>query len=71
MATIPAQLHPEQHLTTEQVALITGIAKPTFEGWRCRKNGGPKFTNPSPQIIRYRWSDVKAWLDAGTVAPTA
>lgn len=65
---IPAQLHDEQLLTTQQLAAITGIARPTFEGWRCRGNGGPKFVKLSPQIIRYRWADVRAWREASTVA---
>lgn len=56
-------LHPEQLLTTEQVAAITGISRQTFEGWRHRKNGGPKFKKLGPQIIRYRWADVCAWRD--------
>lgn len=66
---IPAQLHPEQLLTTNQVAAITGIAKSTFEGWRSRKNGGPKVKdNMGPQIVRYRWADVKAWIDGTVIA---
>jgi predicted DNA-binding transcriptional regulator AlpA len=56
-------LHPEQMLTTEQLAALTGISKATFEGWRCRKNGGPKATPLSKQIVRYRWADVCAWRD--------
>ena len=68
---IPAQLHEEQLLTTEQVATLTGISRQTFEGWRCRKNGGPTFMKLGPQIIRYRWADVKAWRNAGTRTPQA
>jgi predicted DNA-binding transcriptional regulator AlpA len=71
MATIPAHLHPEQLLTTEQVATLTGISRPTFEGWRCRKDGGPQYKKLGPQIIRYRWADVQAWMNAGTIVPTA
>ncbi|MFL6600169.1 MAG: helix-turn-helix transcriptional regulator [Steroidobacteraceae bacterium] len=71
MATLPAQLHDEQLLTTEQVATLTGISRQTFEGWRCRKDGGPKFTKLGPQIIRYRWLDIRQWCDAGTIVPTA
>jgi predicted DNA-binding transcriptional regulator AlpA len=57
------ELHPEQMLTTEQLAAITGISKQTFEGWRSRKNGGPKFRRLGPQLVRYRWADVCAWRD--------
>lgn len=55
--------HPEQLLTTEQLSALTGISRQTFEGWRSRKNGGPKFKKLGPQIIRYRWADVCAWRD--------
>lgn len=73
MTFFPAhiQLHEEQLLTTDQVVQITGIAKQTFEGWRCRKDGGPEFKKLGPQIIRYRWLDIRTWRDSGTVTPTA
>ncbi len=73
MTFFPAhiQLHDEQLLTTEQVVQITGVAKQTFEGWRCRKDGGPLFKKLGPQIIRYRWADVKAWRDAGALTTVA
>jgi predicted DNA-binding transcriptional regulator AlpA len=65
------QLHDEQLLTTGQVVQITGIAKQTFEGWRCRKDGGPEFKKLGPQLIRYRWLDIRRWRDSGAVTPTA
>lgn len=71
MSTIPAQLHDETLLTTQQLAALTNIATVTFEGWRYRQDGGPKFTKLAPQTVRYRWADVKAWRDAGTVTPAA
>jgi predicted DNA-binding transcriptional regulator AlpA len=66
MTTIPAILHDETLLTTQQLAALTNIARPTFEGWRCRGNGGPKFIKLGPQIIRYRWADVRQWRDTVT-----
>jgi predicted DNA-binding transcriptional regulator AlpA len=66
--TIPTHLHDEKLLTTEQVAEITGIARATFEGWRCRKNGGPPHLKLGPQIIRYRWRELRQWMDARTTA---
>jgi predicted DNA-binding transcriptional regulator AlpA len=62
--SIPAQYHDEQMFTTQELAEITGIARATFEGWRCRGNGGPKPTRLGPQIIRYRWVDIKAWRES-------
>lgn len=66
MTTLPdlsslPPLHPEQMLTTEQLAAITQISRQTYEGWRYKNNGGPKATKLGPQIIRYRWADVCAW----------
>lgn len=71
MTTLSAQLHDEQLLTTEQVADITGIARATFEGWRCRKNGGPPFIKMGPQIIRYRWGTLRDWMRTRTVTVAA
>jgi predicted DNA-binding transcriptional regulator AlpA len=68
MATIPAQLHDETMLTTQQLAALTGISKYTFERWRHLKNGGPKAKELGPQLIRYRWADVKAWRDTAETA---
>jgi predicted DNA-binding transcriptional regulator AlpA len=65
-------LHDETRLTTEQVAHITGISKQTFEGWRSRsRKNGPAYEKPGPQLIRYRWGTVRAWLEASTVKMTA
>ena len=68
----PAELHDDQLLTTEQVAAITGISAPTFHGWRTRnRKGGPDYHKLGPQIIRYRWGTVRAWIKANTLSPTA
>lgn len=62
--SITAPYHDEQMFTTQELANITGISRPTFEGWRSRKNGGPLPTRLGPQIVRYRWADVKAWRES-------
>jgi predicted DNA-binding transcriptional regulator AlpA len=67
--SIPTPLTDDHLLTTEQLAAITGIARQTFEGWRCRKNGGPAPTKLGPQIIRYKWQTVREWIEAGTNCP--
>jgi len=64
-------LHDETLLTTEQVAELTGISRASFEGWRCRKNGGPPYRKLGPQIIRYRWADLRAWIDGGLINPNS
>jgi predicted DNA-binding transcriptional regulator AlpA len=68
MATIPAQLHDETLLTTQQLVALTNISKFSFERWRCKGDGGPPCIKLGPQIVRYRWADVRAWRDAGTTA---
>lgn len=68
MTTIPAQLTDETLLTTHQLAALTNISRQTFEGWRCRQNGGPPFKKLGPQLIRYRWADVKVWRDSTPAA---
>ena len=66
--TIPTVLTDEHLLTTDQVAHLTGIARQTFEGWRCRKNGGPPYIKLGPQIIRYRWGTLRDWMTTRTVS---
>jgi predicted DNA-binding transcriptional regulator AlpA len=68
---LPENIHPEQMLTTEQVAKLTGLSKMCFERWRCEKSGGPPYKKLSTQVVRYRWLDVKRWMDAGVVNPNA
>ena len=64
VSDLPARMHPEQMLTTEQVATLTGISKQTLEGWRCRNpDAGPKFKKLGPQLVRYRWLDVQNWIN--------
>lgn len=65
------KLHDETLLTTEQVAELTGISKTTFESWRCRRNGGPVYRKLGPQLIRYRWADLRAWIDGGLINPNS
>lgn len=72
LTTLPAQLHDEMLLTTQQVAALTGISRQTFEGWRTpRRSGGPKFTKLGPQIIRYRWGTVREWIAKNTACSAA
>lgn len=68
---LPAQLHDETLLTTQQLAELTGISRQTYEGWRCRKDGGPDPIQLGPQIIRYRWATVRAWIEGGTIKSTS
>lgn len=43
-----------------------GIAsRRTLQGWRLRRKG-PRYYKLSG-VVRYRWTDVKAWLDERAV----
>ncbi len=48
-----------------QVAAYVGRPEKTLEYWRY-KGTGPRFIRIDGGV-RYRWSDVDAWLDARTV----
>ena len=57
-------------LSTAQVADWFGCSTQWLEIGRC-KNYGPKFTRISARTVRYRRSDVLAWLETRTHASTA
>lgn len=46
--------------------MIGGLSSRTLEAWR-RRGYGPPFIRVSPRAIRYRRSDVEAWLAARRV----
>jgi predicted DNA-binding transcriptional regulator AlpA len=54
----------------EAVATYLNLFVKTLENWR-GKGEGPRFIRVSPQCVRYRWSDVDAWLDQNTVETEA
>lgn len=71
MTTVSA-LDPDL-LTNEEAAALIGIKPNTLEIWRVRGKG-PKFIKlgESKQApIRYRRSDVLAWLEAQTCRSTS
>lgn len=49
-------------LTTEAAAARLGVAPQTMTDWRW-KSRGPKFVKVG-RLVRYRLSDLEAWLDA-------
>lgn len=55
----------EAHLKAKQAAEFLGVSKSTLDHWRCR-GAGPPWVRPSGLrggAVRYRLSDLKAWLD--------
>jgi predicted DNA-binding transcriptional regulator AlpA len=51
-------------LNDRQVAELTGIATGTLRWWRHKDEGdGPRWFRLGPKAIRYRKSDVEAWIE--------
>jgi predicted DNA-binding transcriptional regulator AlpA len=48
-------------LTAEDVAAITGLSIETLAQWRSQRKGIP-FLKLSRNVVRYRQSDLEAWL---------
>jgi len=50
-------------LDTKQTAQILGMKPNTLEKYRCYGGNGPKYTQISKRAIRYKKSDVIAFID--------
>lgn len=55
----------EPLLTTAQAATCLGTTKRTLEAWRY-EGGGPVFVKLGGRLVRYRQSDLAAFIDEGT-----
>lgn len=51
----------EALLTSEQVAEVLAVDRTTLKGWRIQ-GCGPKFLQLTARCIRYRRSDIEAWV---------
>ena len=67
-ATIPC--HPSALLDETQTAKVFNVSERTLQAWRLR-GGGPPFVRISSRCIRYRNSDLAAFIDARTVKSTS
>lgn len=57
------------YLTTAQVAQRVGISRRTVKRWR-NEGAGPVFVRPNGRrMVRYRESDVEAWLSSTETHP--
>lgn len=54
----------ESELDTDELAVILKRSRTTLEIWR-QQGKGPVFTKYPNRAIRYRMSDVRAWMDSG------
>jgi predicted DNA-binding transcriptional regulator AlpA len=52
----------------EEIAEYLGTAVANLAKWRYEKSGPPY--HRCGRLIRYRWAEVDAWLDARTVVAT-
>ena len=59
----------EDLLLQDRVARILVVEEKTLETWRSR-GGGPRFIKVG-RLVRYRMSDVRAFIDAGARASTS
>lgn len=50
-------------MTTKEVAHMLGLTVNTLEKYRCYDGKGPKYIQISKRAIRYRKSDVDAYLE--------
>lgn len=49
-------------LTDEQLALMWKLSPSTLRHWRSA-NEGPPYFKLGGRLVRYRWSEVQAWMD--------
>jgi len=56
---------------SDEAAKYLDIDRRTLEGWRYRRNVGPKFLRYSNRVVRYRKSDLDAFLERSVVEPEA
>jgi predicted DNA-binding transcriptional regulator AlpA len=56
----------EQLMTTAQAAAFLGLKQNTLEHWRTYGKG-PAIVRLSPRTVRYRRSDLAAWVESRVV----
>ncbi len=60
----------EQLLNETQAADILCYSVRALQNWR-RRGGGPRFVKVSARSVRYRYSDLVAWIELRTVSNTS
>jgi hypothetical protein len=58
---IHSQADPDAMMTTAALAVLCGVSSRTPEAWRL-KGIGPPYFEISSRCVRYKRSDVIAWL---------
>lgn len=57
----------EALVTQAELAQYLGVPETTLEQWRSR-GGGPDYVKVGARHVRYRLSEVNAWMDAERAA---
>lgn len=68
VAGMAASIPTDPLLNDKQVEELTGVAAGTLRWWRHQQSlgheaPGPKWFRLGPKAIRYRKSDVEAWIE--------
>lgn len=58
---------PPEYLTEQQAAHFTGFSPRSLEQMRMRGEG-PKYYRAGARAIRYKVSDLRAWVESGVIA---
>lgn len=67
--TEAADISPEELIDTAEAARILNMSEVTLRTWRSRKIGGPLFYRLSGGRVRYRRSDLEAFIQSCRVKP--
>lgn len=62
-ASRPIGVAPE-YLTASQVSMMIGFSKKALENFRAKRIG-PPWIRVGSRCVRYRATDVRAWIEAG------
>lgn len=69
---VPAESSfPGQLMRQEEVANLLAVSERTLEAWRLSGAGPPYVRLGSKKAVRYKRSDVEAWLAARTFRSTS
>ena len=55
-----------EYLATPEAAVFLGVSEKILESRRIKETG-PRYTKHGPRIVRYRVTDLHAWMEAGHV----
>jgi predicted DNA-binding transcriptional regulator AlpA len=56
---------PEKLVEPKEIAEYLGLPVTTLSQWRYLGTG-PRYVKVGPRCVRYRWSEITAWLDSRT-----